>query len=257
MNSITKQKIVMKKLSLSAMLLALLFTACKKDKNTEELEKFQPKFEIEHTIGSEELKTDSTWYTHPAGHQYRVTKLEYFISDVILVGANGVEYVVSENPHLVDISNESTFSFTSALEVEEVTISGVRLTFGIDSVKNTSNSLSSIEEQEMAWPEMMGGGYHYMKFEGVYDSLATSTLKNFKTHTGPTGGRSNEIDIEVSGNWTINSSSTIVFSMDFNEFYQNPEVYNFDTYGMAIMGNQNAQSKLKNNGTDILSIEFK
>lgn len=239
------------------MLLALMFTACKKEENNEEAEKFQPKFEIEHKIGSEELKTDSTWYAHPAGHQYRVTKLEYFISDVVLIGSNGVEYVITDAPHLVDIENQATYSFTTDLEVDEFTVTGVRLTFGIDSVDNTSNSLTSIEEQEMAWPAMMGGGYHYMKFEGVYDSLETSTLKNFKTHTGPTGGRSNEIDIEVSGNWTITSSSTIVFSLDFNEFYQNPEGYNFDTYGMAIMGNQTAQTKLKMNGSDILSVELK
>lgn len=247
----------MKKLSLTAMLFALLLTACNKEASNTETGTFKPKFEIEHKIGTQELKTDSTWYTHPAGHQYRITKLEYFISDVVLVGENGVEYVVTEAPHLVDFENTATYSFTSDLSIEEVKITGARVTFGIDSAKNTSNSLTSIEEQEMAWPEMMGGGYHYMKFEGVYDSLETSTLKNFKTHMGPTGGNSNEIDIVVAGSWTLTASSTVVFRLDFNEFYQNPQVYNYNTYGMAIMGNQSAQTVLKENGADILTIELK
>jgi hypothetical protein len=47
----------------------------------------------------------------------------------------------------------------------------------------------------MEWPIMMGGGYHYMKLEGKFDSAAI--VKNYQTHTGPTNGNQNYISLDL------------------------------------------------------------
>jgi hypothetical protein len=43
--------------------------------------------------------------------------------------------------------------------------------------------------------------------------------------------------------------------MDMNEWLQNPEIYDFEDFGHGIMGNQEAQQILKENGPSVFSVQ--
>ena len=95
----------------------------------------------------------------------------------------------------------------------------------------------------MSWPEMMGGGYHYMKLEGSY----TNDSIFYNTHTGPTMGMDHSFlcsfDLPININ---NSTNNVEYSieMNINNWY-GPEVVNLEP---AIMMNMPTQMNLMMNG---------
>ena len=107
-------------------------------------------------------------------------------------------------------------------------------------------------EGAMAWPEMMGGGYHYMKMEGKFDNDSTF----YNTHTGALAmsgmdrmDHSHDVYLDLNPS---NSSESLHVSinMEINNWYNNP-VYTLVSDG--IMGNMQAQMNLQANCNDVFS----
>jgi hypothetical protein len=95
----------------------------------------------------------------------------------------------------------------------------------------------------MSWPEMMGGGYHYMKLEGSYTNDSTF----YNTHTGPTMGMDHSFlcnfDVPININNSTNNLEYAI-EMNINNWY-GPEIVNLEP---AIMMNMPTQMNLMMNG---------
>ena len=63
------------------------------------------------------------------------------------------------------------------------------------------------------------------------------------------------IKVHIPQLFTVSNHEVHVdFLMEINNWFQNPNLYDFDVYGEAIMGNASAQQAISNNGTDVFSI---
>ena len=239
----------MKNTLLLIIAITFLFTACKKDKPivTDITVSFT------HTVDDSHLITNSMTYTNAVGEDYDIQTLKYLISDITLHDENGSSLLLDE-VHFIDISDESTFSFTYN-DVPNNNYTSISFDMGLDTDKNISNKYVNEDfHATMFWPDMMGGGYHYMKLEGAYINDTTK----YNTHTGGTMGGDysfnniNNISLTVDndlGNIDIN------INMEINNWYKTPNQIEFSTYGMGIMGNMQMQMNLKQNGmTDVFSI---
>ena len=203
-----------------------------------------------HTVDGSDLITNSMIYTNDAGENYNVQTLKYLISDINLHAENGSSLVLDE-VHFIDISDESTFSFTYN-DVPNNNYTSISFRMGLDTTKNKSNLfVNENYHSTMAWPDMMGGGYHYMKLEGAY--INDSTFYN--THTGGTMGgdysfnNSSSISLNVDDNV---ENINIVINMDINNWYRTP---NTISLAGAIMMDMMKQMQLKQNGmTDVFSV---
>ena len=238
----------MKKILLILTVMGLVFTSCEKDKPiTTDIT-----INFTHTVDGSDLITNSMIYTNEAGENYDVQTLKYLISNITLHDDLG--YTVLKDIHFIDISDESTFSFTYD-NVPNNNYHAVSYTMGLDTAKNISNKYVNEDfHSEMFWPEPNGGGYHYMKLEGDFND----SLSGYGTHTGGTMGMDysfnniNDISLIVNddlGNVDVN------INMEINNWYKTPNQIEFSTYGMGIMGNMQMQMDLKQNGmTDVFSI---
>jgi hypothetical protein len=238
----------MKKVLFITSLIAITFTACQKPTQTDLTLNFT------QTIDGAELTTNSMIYTNSAGEDYDVQTLKYLVSDITLHADDGNTLLLDE-VHFVDISDESTFSFT----IEDVTnnnYTSISYTMGLDTIKNTNNLyINESYHSAMAWPETNGGGYHYMKLEGAYNNDSTF----YNTHTGGTMGDdysfNNVEDISLTvdddlGNVSIN------LNMEINNWYNSPNQIEFSSYGMGIMMNMMMQMNIQMNGiTDVFSVD--
>lgn len=251
------QKLIMNKLIIGCTALSMLFISCDEDENTSNNEHPHVNFTMNHKVGSEELLFDSMKYTNTSGHEYEVQTLKYFVSNVQLHNTNG-DTLTFAGPFYIDAEKSTTFSFNGHTEIASGTYSKISIDFGLDTTLNVSKTLNSAEEISMEWPEMMGGGYHYMKFEGRYDSSKTGTIKSFAMHTGGTMGNDYHVSIDVpnSGFTATNDEIDITFHLDLNEWFTDPNEYDLADYGM-IMGNMNAQMLLKANGQSVISVSIK
>ena len=227
--------------------LAIVFTitSCKKDEPLDT----QLTINFTQTINSNTISQDNLNYTNAANQNYSVKQLAYLISDITLHDENGGNTLLKEM-HFIDIDKPETLSFTIN-KLANAHYTSVSFSFGLDTSKNISNLYVNEDfHSTMAWPDMMGGGYHYMILEGNFNNDTTF----YNTHIGGTMG----MDFSFSNSNAINflanaetSSASLTLNMEVNNWYNSPNEITLTTDG--IMGNSNMQMHLKQNGADVFS----
>jgi hypothetical protein len=104
----------------------------------------------------------------------------------------------------------------------------------------------------MAWPDAMGGGYHFMKLEGHY--LDTVNVdKGYAIHLGK-----NENLVTAKVNSTLHQvywDHRYTLYFDINEVFANPYTYNLNFDKNYTMSDSLAMLKIKNNMSDAFSIK--
>ena len=247
--------------------LSLSFSACKKDPIPTYLT-----IKFTHTVDGVPLNLTTTEselpYTNAAGQNYNIKTLQYLVSNIQIHSENekgiGIDELL-KGVHFVDASDPSTLKLELG-ELGNGLHSSLTFNLGLTSGSNISNAYVNEDfHTTMAWPDMMGGGYHYMKMEGNFDNDTTF----YNTHTGPLA-----VDYNNSGyiidDWSISYSSgcsnydallfnvsdnngniTIPLNMELNGWYNSPDIISLTSEG--IMGNGDMQSTLSNNGNCIFS----
>ena len=203
-----------------------------------------------HTVAGAGLQHEDILYTNAAGNEYGVTRLEYIVSDIALETAGGKRVELAEF-HYRDAFVDATRSIVAQVPGGEY--AALHFTFGIDKAKNETGALPSVDHfNNMAWPAPMGGGYHYIRMEGLFRTDDGEGA--FLTHTGPAGGEDFSFAVSLPLSLTINGDqSTIAVVMDLNEWYVAPSLYDFNGRG-GIMGNADAQLTLQGNGATVFSL---
>ncbi len=244
----------MNKIILLFSIIALTLTSCKKDPV---IPMPIPSFltiHFTHTVDGVPLDLTTTEselpYTNAAGQNYNVKKLQYLVSNISLETNEGTKTL--KDVHFVDKEDASTLKLDLG-ELENGTYSNLKFNFGLNGEMNISNAyVNEGFHATMAWPDMMGGGYHYMKMEGNFDNDTTF----YNTHTG--GTMSNDYSFQYNeGNekaFVVNDQTgdiEITINMDANGWYSQPNTITLTTDG--IMGNMQLQSTLSNNGSCIFS----
>jgi hypothetical protein len=241
----------MKKILFITSLILITFSACEKPTKTDLTINFT------QSVDGTELTTNSMIYTNSAGEDYDVKTLKYLISDITLHADDGNTLLLDE-VHFIDISDESTFSFTYN-DVPNNNYTSISYQMGLDTLKNQINyyvlEYPSMHT-EMWWPETNGGGYHYMKLEGAYNNDSTF----YNTHTGGTMGGdysfNNMSDISLTVDDDLGDVSINV-NMEINNWYNSPQI-EFSSYGMGIMMDTTMQKNIQMNGiTDVFSIDVR
>jgi len=120
---------------------------------------------FENKVDSLPLVLDTMIYKNSSNDLYKVTDLQYFISDITLHRDDGVDYTVfnDDGIHYVDARIPSSSYLLVNASVPYGKFDSVSLTFGIDEEENISNRFLNPPERDMYWPDILGGGYHYMK----------------------------------------------------------------------------------------------
>lgn len=200
---------------------------------------------LELTTNNSELP-----YENAAEQNYNVKKLQYLIS-LLSIHTESEEPANLKNVHFVDAADPSTLSLELG-ELQNGLYSGLRFYIGLNENMNITNSYINEDfHTTMAWPAMMGGGYHYMKIEGNFDNDTTF----YNTHTGGTMGHDYSYYSTYENNFIFNvddkmGNVDITINMEINNWYDQPEIaYTTD----GIMGNMNMQMALMNNATNVFS----
>jgi hypothetical protein len=213
----------------------------------------QPVIVFKHIIGDEMVEFDTIKYTNEFGNVFSVATLKYFVSDFTFHKSDGSKVKLDEE-HYVDGRENSTLTYTPSSKIPPGEYTSISFVFGIDSSKNVTGRFPNPPESNMEWPIPMGGGYHYMKFEGKFNE--NDTIKNFQCHTGPTMGNPNFIEVALSnsGFTTSGNNLNINLQIDLNKWFEYPHELDLNDV-TGIMGNQQMQLLLKANGPYVFSID--
>ncbi len=249
-------------------LVALSEASCHKI-NTPDIVSGKLIFTFEHSVGENSLQIDTMKYVNAAGNPYLVTGIQYFISDICLHKANGDSILLDKwnDIHYVDTDLPETWDYFLKDSIPQDDYSSVSFTFGINAEKNKSLLFVNPPESNMFWPEYLGGGYHYMKLNGKWrDTSGVIRLFNVHIGIGQIYDSTGHITRFVQNFFKVQLSSSafsiaagqsveITLNMDVNEWFESPEIFNFNVWGGGIMQKQVALHIVCLNGHNVFSVK--
>ena len=234
-------------------ILVLLCSACHKPTGTVSMH-------FTFSVDGDVLQQDTILYQNAAGNQYEVTEAQYFISNVILTSSDGTQYAIkSDNcAHYVDADIPGTLLWHPSDELPAGAYKAVTFVFGLAPELNVTHAYTDAPENNMSWPAVLGGGYHYMKINGRWLAL-DGTAHPFNLHSGrvlTAEGDTIEHSFTVTlplAQKTLSKGEVmdITLDMNINKWFSSPYNFDFNEYGGSIMQNAAAQEVLEANGWDV------
>ena len=211
---------------------------------------FKVNLKFTHTVDAQPLELNNMIYTNDAGENYSIQTLKYLISNITLKDNSNNEYKIYD-VHFINILDTSTHS----LEISNLnngTYNSISFTMGLNNTENqTEFYINETFFPSFAWPDFLGGGFHYMQLEGDFNT----PFQGYATHTGPTNG--NDYSFSVISNEFLENiyenDKNIIINMEINNWYS-PDIVNFSVNG--IMDNELIQEKLRNNSTNVFTISL-
>lgn len=189
-------------------------------------------------------------YVTPNGLPYSVSRADYYISMIVLQGVGNTPNATLHGPFHVMTATASEFSIPAIPDGE---YSGAELLLGLTPELNVTGGIpNTMANINMAWPDPMGGGYHFIKFEGHFMNAGSSS--GFAIHIG---NNMNLPNASISQAFTLdNSSGTLALRFNLNELFRTPHDYDL-VNGNYSMGSMALMTQLKENAADAFTLEYR
>jgi hypothetical protein len=172
------------------------------------------------------------------------------------VGEDGSVFVADGNvPHYIDLSTPSMLLWTSERFIPTGVYDSVVFNFGLLPACNVSGYFVNPPESNMFWPDMMGGGYHFMKIDGRWKNESDTQFNTFGLHLG--GGDVQAVRLSFAQKIFITENDVIKkdFDMALDKWFNITPFWDFNIYGGAIMQDTVARQVLINRIVDIFSVK--
>lgn len=211
-----------------------------------------------HEVDGTPLALDALRYTNEADNPYLVNEVQWFITNLELEDRDGNRVLLADTWYI-----DTNLPETQTLRVSKVPAASyaiLRFTFGLNDADNLTGTFANPPESNMFWPDELGGGYHYMKLNGKYQN-PDNQLVPLAIHLGKgqnaehTEFYDNSFTVELPIELDVYDGRDypIGLVMNINKWFRDPVVYDFNSFGSAIMQNQQAQLALKRNGHNVFS----
>lgn len=233
-------------------LLVLLFIQCqKKEVLAPEVNTGIMKLIISHSVDAKPMQFDTLLYKNASGTKYSVSKLQYYISDIALSNNKGEQWK-SDSLFYIDASQE--ISERILLSVPHGNYTQLTFNIGLSAKHNKDGHLPNTPENlNMAWPTVMGGGYHFMKLEGYYVGSSGSQF-GYAMHLGTNAALTQHNPIVKNITIAAGNTSTLNLSMNINEWFTHPNRYDFILDGNYTMSDTTLIKLISKNGKDVFTI---
>lgn len=245
---------------------------CKKETKNQEEEGGKLKIQFTHTVDSLQLIKNQMIYNNAAGNEYEISEVKYFISDLVLYNNNKSQVLINKWTaiHYIDIDYPNTLLWDIYDDIPTGKYDSISFIFGLNENRNISYQFVNPPEVNMFWPEILGGGYHYLMINGKWKA-PNNQINPFNFHLGIgqiyagnvvntdsiIGYVHNYFKVTLpTPNLFINkgSTSSLKLNMNINSWFCTPHIYDHNYWGGNIMQNQAAMNTAKENGFDVFGV---
>ncbi|MBC3845890.1 hypothetical protein H8K90_05835 [Winogradskyella echinorum] len=197
-------------------------------------------------------------FTNANGDQLSIERLRYVISDITFTSSTN-EIIELDVYNLVDVTNNTNLSFTPETQIPTGNYN-VSFTFGLDNEDNAENYLD-LNSESFNVPDMLGGGYHYMQFDGKFIN-SNAQEQGFNYHViravdnpgaNPTFPQDTFFKVDL-GEIAITNNIDIEVNMNIAEWFKNPNLWDLNDYNQMLMPNSTAQIMMFENGQNVFSL---
>lgn len=195
------------------------------------------------------------------GDSVSINLYRYLLSNIKLVDPTGVETPIRDYV-LIDLGEENNLSISVDTLILDRTYN-LNFTFGFNDTDNIDGIYPDLNTANFNSPQSLGGGYHYMQFDGKYTSATTTTPSGFNYHAIRAVDNSDpnnpvyqdtSFTVNLTDIWLQNSNETITVKVNIAEWFKNPTTWNLDEMNQSLMGNFEAQMIMSGNGKTVFSL---
>lgn len=251
----------MKKL-VSLLCLVLLLSSCNSSDDSDNTLEVSTTFKFTHNWDGALIRDYNfgpIQYVNAHGESIGFERFRYVISDIVFTKANGEE-IELDVYNLVDLTNEVNMEYTPDTQIPVGNYTNVSFTFGLDNEDNAEN-YTDLNSALFNVPETMGGGYHYMQFDGKFIN-SNMEEQGFNYHairavdnagTNPTFPQDTFFTVNL-GSINISNDVEIEVKMNIAEWFKNPNLWDLNVYNQMLMPNSTAQIMMYENGQNVFSL---
>ena len=192
-------------------------------------------------------------FTNENNDEISIERLRYLISNISLVEES------ENNRFLIDVGENSG----NLIPISDVYPGNYKLkfTFGLTDLENTDGSYPDLNSANFNVPGMLGGGYHYMQFDGKYKDTNNLNV-NFNYHVIRAVDRTEPMNLKFEdtsftvdlGSIEIKENASIEIKMNIAEWFKNPNTWDLNTLNSELMANFEAQKLMNANGKTVFSL---
>jgi hypothetical protein len=211
-------------------------------------------------------------YQTSLGNSYKVADLQYFISRVSLHPVKGKwqDILTDDGIHYTDARNNYSCSWWLNDRFPAGSCDSVAFTFGLDERQNISSRFPDPPQRDMFWPDVLGGGYHYMKMNLTWKNGSMAQPLPFMFHLGIgqvyasnnvntdsiVGFVQNyfrvslpcKLDLSAGGYHQVN------LQMNVDRWFDGQNAFDFSAYPTGIMQDQEGMYRARQNGRSAFSV---
>ncbi len=187
-----------------------------------------------------------------------IERLRYVVSEIVLTHESGVTTSLAEHK-LIDVTNNDV-TFTTSNGIIPGNYTSVSIRFGLSAEYNIDDAYPDLNTALFNVPDVLGGGYHYMQFDGNFlDSNNNPQPFNFHaipavdTSVSPLSPEDTSIQLNI-GRVTVTQNSTITLNMDLYEWFSNPNAWDLNQLSVMLMPNYDAQLQINANAASVFSL---
>ena len=246
-----------------------LFVACTKEDENPDFDTSKTgtmTVNFDNRVGSQEVMLDSTMYQTATGEDYSISKLKYYISNIVLTTEKGSVYTVPQNESYFLIDEEDMNSQEISLTVPSGNYASIQFMIGVDSMRNTADLSQRTgvldiagRAEDMYWTwnsgyiffkmegespdlpmdtsSMMGMGQMYMYHIGGYGGYDSPTINNVKTKTLTFDGEIAEVRTDMSPEVHLTMDAAKIFSGSTNFGLNDYRMVMFSDFSTSIANN--------------------
>lgn len=240
-----------------------ILSSCKKDPPEEPTPTPAPttgsvKIEFENMVGDSALVFNTKNYVNANNDTFKISKLNYYISNIKLLKNGNVAYAETESYHFLNQADLNSLKFTMT-NVPFDTYNGIQFMIGVDSLRNVSGAQTGALDPANGNFWDWNSGYIMLKMEGSSPQSGASS-KGLMFHVGGFSGVNNPLKtVSPSfGTSTAIVSSAITpeihLKADVLELFTTPTNINFATTHTIHMPGAMAKT-FADNYADMFSIE--
>ncbi|MDG1714480.1 MbnP family protein [Lacinutrix sp.] len=250
----------MKQIFALLMCVALALTSCGEDMDDNALSNANINFKFSHTwdntlINSSNLTTQTL--TNENGENINITRIRYLISKLQLVNSSGTTFTF-DGYKFTDLENEDTYNFTPENNSIPTGTYTLKFVWGFNEEDNIDGAYLDLNSASWNWPTMLGGGYHFLQFDGMYNVDTTPSPFNYHNGTARVSVGNFEQNfaiIELETPLNITKNATINVNMNISEFFKNPNTWDLNVLDTPLMPNYNAQKMMQENVMSVFNVE--
>ena len=215
----------MKKI-IALLLITSLCISCGEDQDDNISTLANVSFKLSHYFNNIQVTAENFTnldFTNENGEILNIERFRYLISRVELENSNGLVYRLKDYK-FTNLAEATSYTFNGDISIPAGNYT-LKLIWGFNEEDNIDGAYQDLNTASWNWPTPLGGGYHFLQFDGKYNVNTTPAAFNYHNGTARVSDgvfEQNFVTLEFAHPIFVTNNTSIELKLDIAELFKNP-----------------------------------